>query len=144
MTPGPSDGGRYLFAYGTLMTGATGTTGMAQRARLIREATSLGPATTAGRLLDLGRYPGLVLPAAATHRVHGELFELTDPDRTLPWLDAYEGILAGEPGPFQYARIEQPVELADGRRLTAFVYVYQRDVTLARLLPDGRWPSRSA
>ena len=146
MEPAPSHGleGRCLCAYGTLMTAATGAMGTAQRARLNREAASLGPATTEGRLFDLGRYPGLVLPGTPATVVHGEMFALTDPGRSLRWLDAYEGIVPGKPGSGEYVRMERPVDLADGRRLTAFVYVYQRDVSNARLVPDGRWLNRSA
>ena len=132
-----------LFAYGTLMTAATGALGAAQRARLNREAVSLGPATTEGRLFDLGRYPGLVLPGAPGTVVHGEVFALTDRERSLRWLDAYEGIIPGTPGAGEYVRQQRPVDLADGRRLTAFVYVYQRDISQARWLPDGRWLNRS-
>lgn len=135
---------RFLFAYGTLMSAATAVLGRQQRVRLLREAAQLGPATTAGRLYDLGRYPGMVMPPPAGHIVHGEAFELTDPALSLPWLDAYEGITPARSRPCEYARVECPVSLANGRAITAFVYVYQGDTSAAVVVPDGRWLSRSA
>ena len=131
----------HLFAYGTLMTAASGALGRPQRERLRREAASLGVATTAARLFDLGRYPGLVLSTAAGDVVHGEVFELADPATSFAWLDAYEGITPGTADP-QYERVERPVLLADGRRIAAWVYVYRHDLSAARPVVDGRWRAR--
>ena len=136
--------GQYLFVYGTLMAADRGRLGQAQRERLGREAHGLGPATTFGRLFGLGRYPGLVASDDAADIVHGEVFELADPDESLRWLDVYEGIRPGKRGRAEYARIERPVVLAAGRELIAFVYVYRRDVANARLLQGGRWLDRDS
>ena len=55
-----ADDSRYLFVYGTLMSGARGALGTQQRLRLARESDSLGPASLHfARLYDLGRYPGV-------------------------------------------------------------------------------------
>ena len=57
-----ADDTRYLFVYGTLMSGAGSALGKAQRLRLARESDSLGPASIAhARLYDLGRYPGAIV-----------------------------------------------------------------------------------
>ena len=68
-----------LFVYGTLLSADTGAMGRSQRERLGRESRSLGSAWTTGLLYNLGRYPGLVLPAGAGAVVHGELLQLIDP-----------------------------------------------------------------
>lgn len=130
---------RLLFAYGTLMLGAGGKLGRAQRDRLAREARSLGAASTPGRLYDLGRYPGLVPPQAAGDIAHGECLDLVDAGRSLAWLDAYEGIVPGRHPHNPYERRQCPVTLADGRIVTAWVYVYLLDVGGARPIADGRW-----
>jgi gamma-glutamylcyclotransferase (GGCT)/AIG2-like uncharacterized protein YtfP len=132
--------GRHLFVYGTLQQSALGALGKAQRERLARESGSLGAATMAGaRLYDLGRYPGLVESDAAGDVVHGEVVELANPDRTLLWLDAYEGIVPGIHDQNEYARIERRVRLADGTELQAWVYVFLKDVACRRVIASGRW-----
>jgi gamma-glutamylcyclotransferase (GGCT)/AIG2-like uncharacterized protein YtfP len=129
-----------LFVYGTLMSCATGRLGRAERARLYREGRSLGPAWTAGRLYDLGRFPGMTEPRDPGEIVHGEAVRLADARSTLAWLDAYEGIGAGG-GHDEYARVERPVCLASGGELNAALYLYRGDVGRARRLPGGRWPA---
>jgi gamma-glutamylcyclotransferase (GGCT)/AIG2-like uncharacterized protein YtfP len=132
--------GRHLFVYGTLMSTAAGALGRVQRGQLARESRSLGPATTAGaRLYDLGRYPGLVESSQVSDVVHGEMVALLNPQRTLAWLDAYEGVIADNPNASDYARLQRPVRLARGREFTAWVYVFLRDVAHRRTIAGGRW-----
>lgn len=132
--------GSHLFVYGTLMSAATGALGHAHRARLARETRSLGPATMAGaKLYDLGRYPGLVESGHDGDVVHGEALLLLNPVRTFSWLDPYEDISPSDPANSAYARLERPVRLARGEVITAWVYVFLRDVANRRLVPGGRW-----
>lgn len=134
---------RLLFAYGTLMSAATGAMGRAERDRLAREAApTIRMATTPGRLYDLGRYPGLVLSVGQVEIVHGEVFELIDPDRSFAWLDAYEGIVPGDHPHKEYARTLRPVTLEGGEQVEAWVYVYRQPVRPEALIAGGRWPER--
>ncbi len=129
----------HLFVYGTLLSGA----GHPKGAQLGREARLLGAATIQGcRLYGLGRYPGLVEAADAPGPVHGEVFELNNPAASLKWLDAYEGIVPGNPDQDQYERVERPARLASGQEITAWVYFYRKDVQRFRPIPDGRWLAR--
>jgi gamma-glutamylcyclotransferase (GGCT)/AIG2-like uncharacterized protein YtfP len=129
----------HLFVYGTLMSAATSTMGRAQRDRLQRESKALGPATTGGRLYDLGRYPGLVAGDDPTEIVHGEVFTLRDPEKSLRWLDAYEGLIPGDHASNEYERRTRAVRLADGTELTAWVYLFARDPSRHQPLAGGRW-----
>ena len=132
-----------LFAYGTLMTAAHASrTGRRERERLAREARSLGAARLPGRLVDLGRYPGLVEGGDGV--VHGEALRLTDPEATLAWLDAYEGIVVGEPDQNrnEYERVIRGVTLQSGAALDVWVYLYRKDVTGLVPVADGRWPAK--
>jgi gamma-glutamylcyclotransferase (GGCT)/AIG2-like uncharacterized protein YtfP len=132
--------GRYLFVYGTLMRGAVGALGAAQRDRLVRESRSFGPATIAGaELYDLGRYPGLVASPDASLVVHGEAVELLSPARTLVWLDAYEGITAGDNDEGEYARQARPVRLVNGQTVEAWVYLLRRKAPGHARIRSGRW-----
>ncbi|HEX5998681.1 MAG TPA: gamma-glutamylcyclotransferase family protein [Hyphomicrobiaceae bacterium] len=135
----------HLFVYGTLLSHA----GHAMGARLRRDAQLIGPATMAGRLYNLGRYPGLVeAPERPIHGangttpslVHGEVYALKMPAITLRWLDAYEGVLPLRPDQGVYARVERLAWLNSGATLRAWVYVYLMSVRPRQRLADGRWP----
>jgi gamma-glutamylcyclotransferase (GGCT)/AIG2-like uncharacterized protein YtfP len=136
----PAEGGTtYLFVYGTLMTRARGRLGAVQRARLGLEGTSLGVATIAGQLINLGTYPGLIEPAAPGDVVQGELFRLDRPDEVISWLDSYEGV-APEPTPHdEYVRVLAPVRLATGEEVEAWVYRYRGTTSNFPVVAGGRW-----
>jgi gamma-glutamylcyclotransferase (GGCT)/AIG2-like uncharacterized protein YtfP len=126
-----------LFVYGTLRPGFT----PGQLGDLLAAARRLGRATVAGRLYHLGPYPGAVLDPRATTRVVGEVLRLPE-DGLLAALDAYEVCDPGDPARSVFFRVRQEVELASGRRLPCWVYVYNRDLENAVLIPDGdyaRW-----
>ena len=127
-----------LFVYGTLLSGDRGPTGRTQRARLAAQARVIATGTTEGRLYDLGRYPGLFVPASG-EIVHGEVLELAAADRTLRWLDVYEGIVPGRNAHNEYERLRCDVTLDDGLGRPAWVYVYRGAMTAATHIPDGRW-----
>ena len=136
-----------LFVYGTLMRDASGVFGQTERDRLRAESTSVGPATMQGKLYDLGQYPGLVIgPDGGA--VQGEIITLVDPDRTLAWLDLYEGVepsqsgVDGIPSP-EYVRRPVAVSLYNGELCKAWVYAYIGPLRGARLLPEARWTGRN-
>lgn len=108
-----------LFAYGTLMRG------YALNRLLVGRATFLGEARAGGRLLDLGRYPGVV-PGAGT--VHGEVYRLADPE-LLRTIDREEG--------YNFERRRTTVMLAEGRRARAWIYRYRGSWERAIPIPDG-------
>ena len=132
----------HVFVYGTLMSTAIGAMGKAQRDRLQTEGRGLGAATLHGALLyDLGRYPGLIESGDRDHIVHGEVITLANPQITLRWLDDYEGLIPGDNDQNEYARLERQVRFADGGELSAWVYVFLREVARHRLIANGRWTS---
>lgn len=102
------------------------------RARLI------SPARVAGVLYDLGAYPGVVLSDGGT-TVVGEVWEITD---ATAWakLDAFEDIRADGSG--QYRREATAVALADGRRVLAQAYLYNRPTAPFPVVASGDWARR--
>ena len=133
---------RYLFVYGTLMSGARTALGTQQRLRLAAESDSLGPASLpAARLYDLGRYPGAVFSAAIDDIVHGEVVLLADPAASLTWLDAYEGYVHGGDDN-EYDRIVRQVRLAGGETFDAWVYLLLAVPEHGREIVGGRWIGR--
>jgi gamma-glutamylcyclotransferase (GGCT)/AIG2-like uncharacterized protein YtfP len=125
----------HLFVYGSLMSTARHPMGE----RLRAEARLIGAATIQGRLYRVSWYPGAADSTDPAQRVHGELYALDAPARALAWLDAYEGVAPGSRKPSEYARVERPIRLASGRDVTAWVYLYQQDVSQLPLVAEGRW-----
>ena len=80
---------------------------------LQRGATFVGDGRMRGRLLSLGRYPGLVHGRGS---VRGEVYRLDDPE-LLPVLDREEG--------YTFERRRATVTLANGRRARAWLYRYR-------------------
>ena len=99
--------------------------GFALNRVLAARSTLLGDGAVRGRLLDLGRYPGLVVGAG---RVHGEIYRLDDPE-LLPVLDREEG--------YNFERRRAIVTLANGRRAGAWIYRYRGPQNRAAPIPDG-------
>ncbi len=134
---------RYLFVYGTLMSGAQTALGRAQRVRLARESDSLGPASIAhARLYDLGRYPGAIAGGGEDDLVQGEAVLLSTPEPTLAWLDAYEGIAPGKHDANEYERTLREVRLAGGEAIDAWVYLLRAVPVRTQRIEDGRWMPR--
>lgn len=109
----------YLFVYGTLRRALGHPMG-----RLLDDATCLGEGSVAGRLYDLGAYPGLIRARSARDRVRGEVYRLPQPKLLLQRLDAYEGCRRRDQVPDEYRRQTTRVRLDDGRIITAWVYVF--------------------
>jgi gamma-glutamylcyclotransferase (GGCT)/AIG2-like uncharacterized protein YtfP len=130
----------YLFVYGTLMSSARSALGRVMRKRLQREARLLGPASTQGRLYDLGRYPALVDSEDPADLVYGEVFVLQEPGKSFAWLDKYEGIVPGQHDN-DYERVGRPVRLTSGEEIAAWVYLYRKSVVSTRRIASGRWVS---
>ena len=125
---------RYLFVYGTLRPGRA----PAPLAPYVGRCRCVGAGSTPGRLYDLRSYPGAVLDPAGGQLVHGQLLEVPD-EATLDRLDAYEGYDPADRAGSLFVRTRCDVTLGDGRTVGAWVYVYNRDLSRARPVPDGRY-----
>ena len=118
--------------------------------RLRRCARHLGTARAPGRLYDLGPYPGITAPRRRGEWVAGDLYELRSPRALLRVLDLYEAGAAGRERP-RFVRVRAAVLLADGRRRSAWLYLYRPPVraqhadSVRRLRPSSRrqLPARS-
>lgn len=121
-----------LFVYGTLR--AFVNIPMARRLR--RCARHLGPARAPGRLYDLGPYPGITAPGRSGEWVAGDLYELRSPRGLLRVLDRYEAGAAGRERP-RFVRVRSLVLLADGRRRSAWLYLYRPPVRAQTRIRSG-------
>ena len=131
---------QHLFVYGSLIPQLTSAFGKAERTRLARESTVIGPASVRGKLYDLGDYPGLISNSCLHTRVDGVLLRLNMPDETFAWLDPFEDIVPGRPLEVnQYERVTRTVTTADGGEIAAWVYVMWRVPASASEITTGRW-----
>jgi gamma-glutamylcyclotransferase (GGCT)/AIG2-like uncharacterized protein YtfP len=110
----------HLFIYGTLMPGL----------RLEAEmhgARFVGSAQVPGCLVDVGRYPGLLLDLpTGDGAVTGEVYEVDDVQ--LARLDGVEGVVPGDRDASQYWREEVTVLSGPLQGQTVQTYVYNRPV----------------
>ena len=108
---------RFLFVYGTLRCGSNHP----MAALLASHAQFIAEGKASGRLLDLGSYPGMVEAESPDDWVHGDVFELHDPESTLAALDHYEGCDRANP---LYTRRQTQVTISTGEKLNAWYYHY--------------------
>ena len=129
--------GRLLFVYGTLRRG-----GANDITRMRPAPRPLGVATIAGRLYDLGAYPGLMLDRAGGS-VRGELYRIEPAlERQL---DRLEGVSdPPQPGDEYFKRSipVHPVQM-EGRALDCVVYeINPERIVAAPLIAGGDWLAR--
>ena len=116
-----------LFVYGTLRPFSD----VAMARWLRRAARYLGPATTRGRLYDLGAYPGLRCARRRGETVAGDVYRVKSP-RVLRVLDRYEA---------RFVRERCSVQLARGGRKAAWTYRYAYGVASAVRIAGGDYLS---
>jgi gamma-glutamylcyclotransferase (GGCT)/AIG2-like uncharacterized protein YtfP len=121
-----------LFVYGTLLPGHA-----PQEMRSVCERLKyMGPARLAGQLFDLGPYPAAII--ASEGCIQGELVEI-DSDQTWRALDDYEGCPRPGEGEGLFRRVRAIATLASGRTVDCWIYVYNRDLSGAKLVECGCW-----
>jgi gamma-glutamylcyclotransferase (GGCT)/AIG2-like uncharacterized protein YtfP len=114
-----------LFIYGTLMPGLRLQAEM-QGARFV------GAAQVSGRLVDVGRYPGLL---AGEGLVTGEVYEVDDAHLAL--LDGVEGVVPGDRAASQYWREVVAVVSGALQGQQVQTYLYTRPTDGCTPIPHG-------
>lgn len=122
--------GDLLFVYGTLRKGYPHPMAdmLATRARFV------GAAKMRGRLLNLGRYPGLIEPAGPEDWVQGDVFALPPGEDLLAVLDRYEGT---DRQPLLFSRRLGSVQLLTGDDPPCWYYLYRGPTNDAPEIPSG-------
>lgn len=112
-----------LFVYGTLKRGQQSPMAPFMQTHF----DFVGRGSVAGRLWNLGRYPGLT---EGEGLVHGEVLRAR---ANVAWntLDEYEGD--------EYRRVRNPVTLETGEVVVAWMYLYCREVGDKEQLLGGAW-----
>ncbi len=132
---------KYIFTYGTLMACCTGRQGAYERAQMSEHARVVGPSAVRGTVYDAGACPAAILTTPnKTDRVRGEIWELRgNCADLLAVLDAYEGCATDSPRPFPYVRRRVRVRTPDGRRVTAWMYLWTGTTRRFPIVAGGQW-----
>ena len=124
---------QHLFVYGTLLRVFAH-----DHARLLRtHCLFLGEGGFAGRLFDVGSYPASIAEPKSGRNVRGEVYRVIRPHLLLPILDRFEGCGADDKAPTLYRREAIEIRLDTGRKLQAWVYLYNRDTHQLHPIPNG-------
>ncbi len=130
----------YLFIYGTLLPGH----GPKVVADVVEKLRYVGQGAAQGRLYDLGEYPGAVLNASSRTKILGRVFELPQDKNVLKSLDAYEGFNPNNLKNSLFSREQTTITLDDSRKLRCWIYVYNQDVSSAKLISSGDYSKYQA
>jgi gamma-glutamylcyclotransferase (GGCT)/AIG2-like uncharacterized protein YtfP len=127
----PDTGETLLFVYGTLMRGGKFHSALENSPNV----EFLGQAEIRGELYRLrgGEFPGAVSTSRPDRFVHGELYCLRDPDRTLARIDELEGCREGL---FKRSFVDV---WQNGKEHKAWTYFYCKSVSSAEPLPHGKF-----
>jgi gamma-glutamylcyclotransferase (GGCT)/AIG2-like uncharacterized protein YtfP len=129
-----------LFVYGTLRR----SQGHPLAGFLADRADWVGLGHVAGRLYDLGSYPGLIEPRTEADWVTGDVYELRQAAETLALPDRYEGCGPEDDPPHLYERCQTMVHLAAGEPRTCWVYLYRGPVREEGRIVSGDYAGRAA
>ena len=121
-----------LFTYGTLRRAA----GNAAHRLLADMAELVGHGVVKGRLYQATGFPVMVPDPQGTD-VTGEIYRVFAPQAAFLRLDPYEGFDPASPDTSEFRRDLVPVAMNDGRTLTAWAYIYQRQLFDLQPIPHG-------
>jgi len=108
----------YLFVYGTLRRNYTPP----EMGGLMESFEWIGTGSVAGRIYDLGDYPGAEFDRASSNEIQGEVYKLPVNGKALEKLDEYEEFWPENPSSSLFIRIAVPVRMKSGKQLHCWAY----------------------
>lgn len=114
----------FIFVYGTLRKASTTNMNYI----VARHCNYFSDGYLRGKLYNVDNYPAAIESTNPKDKVYGELYEIAD-HLILPQLDAYEECTHQFPEPHEYSRKKQRITLFDGGSVSAWVYIFNRDVS---------------
>jgi gamma-glutamylcyclotransferase (GGCT)/AIG2-like uncharacterized protein YtfP len=115
----------FIFVYGTLRR----ETATNMHNALSRHCEYSSEGHMQGKLYEVDRYPGAVESDNPKDKVYGEIYRIINSDLVLPKLDEYEECTDKFPEPHEYIRKKLPITLSGSGSVTAWVYVFNHDVS---------------
>jgi len=136
--PARTSSENYIFVYGTLRLAPNHEMNKV----LERYADRVGRGRVPGILYDVGRYPGVVRTPGTRAFVWGDVYRLRSPDRALKILDRYEGWDEEKPRSAEFRRSRVAVNLGEGKKIQAWIYLYNRPTTGLTRIRSGDYLKR--
>jgi gamma-glutamylcyclotransferase (GGCT)/AIG2-like uncharacterized protein YtfP len=109
---------KHLFVYGTLRRNYRPP----EMGGLMRSFEWIGAGSVAGRIYDLGDYPGAEFDRASSKEIQGEVYKLPADGKALEKLDEYEEFWPGNPNSSLFIRKAVPVRVKSGKKLSCWAY----------------------
>lgn len=82
-----------------------------------------------GKLYEVDGYPGAIESPEQNDKVFGELYRINNRGLVFSALDDYEECAEQYPEPHEYERKQVPISLAKGGSVTAWVYLFNYNVS---------------
>jgi gamma-glutamylcyclotransferase (GGCT)/AIG2-like uncharacterized protein YtfP len=93
-----------------------------------------------GKLYDAGEYPGAIHLPNTDYKVHGIIIQLTNTEKTLKYIDDYEGFGDDQLQPNLFIRKLLTVQTADGN-VKCWVYLYNHPTSNLKQILSGDYLS---
>jgi gamma-glutamylcyclotransferase (GGCT)/AIG2-like uncharacterized protein YtfP len=123
----------FIFVYGTLRK----ETDTAISQILARHCEFVSDGYMQGKLYEVNGYPGAIESTKPEDTVKGELHKIVDREHVLPKLDEYEECTEIFLQPHEYIRKKLLVSLMGGGTVSAWVYVFNHDISPLKLIRSG-------
>ncbi len=123
----------FIFVYGTLRR----ETATSMHDVLARHCGYFADGCMQGKLYEVDGYPGAIESDNPKDKVYGEIYRIISSDLVLPQLDEYEECTDKFPEPHEYIRKKLPITLSGGGSVTAWVYVFNQDVSNLMQIGSG-------
>jgi len=125
-----------MFVYGTLLTAGN------EFSDLLKAGSRYcGEGKIRGRLYDIGEYPGAVDDQSSSDYIYGSIYELADPEKTIPVLDDYEGFDPADPRTSEFIRNAVFIE-SGGIKVLCWVYLYNFSTEKYPRIEGGKYPAK--
>ncbi len=115
----------FIFVYGSLRKEAASS----MYYILARHCQFFAEGYLQGKLYEVDGYPGAIESLGQNDKVFGELYRINSRELVFSALDDYEECAAHYPEPHEYERKQVPISLFEGGSITAWVYLFNYNVS---------------
>lgn len=123
----------FIFVYGTLRKDAT----LNKHYMLEPHCSYYSEATMQAKLYDVDGYPGAILSDNPTDIVYGDVYKITNSAFMFSQLDHYESCSDNYPKPQEYRREKLNISLSNGRKISAWVYLFNHNILNLKQIVSG-------